>query len=113
MFDRREYRRGASQLADYLPWAALIVVCGGLAQYAAVAALQRGGAIETIGLMGLVANVSQIAGGVLVFGDPLATGPLGIVLQATAFALVCASALLLPTRRARPISLPTPRPALG
>lgn len=104
---------GGTSVALLIPWAALIVVCGGLAQYAAVAALQRGGAIETIGLMGLVANVSQIAGGVLVFGDPLATGPLGIVLQATAFALVCASALLLPTRRARPISLPTPRPALG
>ena len=41
----------------------------------------------------------EIAGGVLVFGDPLATGPLGIVLQATAFALVCASALLLPREK--------------
>ena len=59
-------------------------------------ALQRGGAIETIGLMGLVANATQIVGGVLVFGDPLSPGPLGIVLQAAAFAMVCVSALLIP-----------------
>lgn len=88
---------GASA-AIVVPWCALIVLCGGLAQYAAAAALQRGGAIETIGLMGLVANASQIAAGLLVFGDPLSTDPLGISLQATAFAMVCLSALLLPGR---------------
>ena len=87
-------------LAMIAPWVALTVLCGGLAQYAAVAALQRGGAIETIGLMGLVANATQIAGGVLVFGDPLSPTPLGIVLQATAFAMVCLSALLMPARGA-------------
>jgi drug/metabolite transporter (DMT)-like permease len=91
------------------PWIALIVVCGGLAQYTAVAALQGGQAIETIGLMGLVANATQIAGGVLVFGDPLAASPFGIALQVTAFAMVCASALLLPSRGER--SLHTPLPA--
>jgi len=82
------------------PWIALIVACGGLAQYSAVAALQRGGAVETIGLMGLVASAVQILSGIIVFGDPLATGAVGISLQATAFALVCASALLLPPSRA-------------
>jgi drug/metabolite transporter (DMT)-like permease len=81
-----------------VPWVALIVLCGVLAQYSTVAALQNGGAIETIGLMGLVANVTQIIGGILVFGDPIASGPVGISLQATAFALVCGSALLLPSR---------------
>lgn len=81
------------------PWIAAIVVCGALAQYSAVAALQRGGAVETIGLMGLVASAAQILSGVIVFGDPLATGTVGISLQATAFGLVCASALLLPPSR--------------
>jgi drug/metabolite transporter (DMT)-like permease len=76
---------------------AVTVACGALAQYAAVAALQGGGAIETIGLMGLVANATQIVGGILVFGDPLSPSPLGIVLQALAFAMVCLSALLLPS----------------
>jgi drug/metabolite transporter (DMT)-like permease len=87
---------GGASIAVIVPWVALIVLCGGLAQYAAVAALQRGGAIESIGLMGLVANATQIAAGLLVFGDPLSTDPLGIALQATAFAMVCLSALLLP-----------------
>ena len=56
--------------------------------------------------MGLVANATQIVGGVLVFGDPLSASPLGIALQATAFAMVCASALLLPAGdRAAPPAL--------
>ena len=79
------------------PLIALTLACGALAQYTAVAALQGGGAVETIGLMGLVANAVQIVGGILVFGDPLSPSPLGIVLQAGAFGMVCLSALLLPS----------------
>ena len=84
----------------------LTLGCGALAQYTAVVALQSGGAIETIGLMGLVANASQIVGGVIVFGDPLSPSPLGIALQAAAFAMVCLSALLMPSSAAG-----RPRPA--
>lgn len=91
-------------LAVIAPWIALTVLCGVLAQYATVAALQGGQAIETIGLLGLVANATQIAGGVLVFGDPLSANPLGIALQTSAFAMVCASALLLPTRGVRALA---------
>jgi drug/metabolite transporter (DMT)-like permease len=87
------------------PWILLILLAGILAQYAAAAALQRGGAIETIGLMGLVANAAQIVGGVLVFGDPLSPDPLGLTLQVMAFAMVCASALLIPARLNRTKSL--------
>lgn len=87
------------------PWVLVIVVCGALAQYTAVAALQRGGAVETIGLMGLVANATQIAGGILVFGDPVSTDPAGIALQASAFGMICLSALLLPARGERGIAL--------
>jgi len=88
------------------PWVLFTVLAGVLAQYAAAAALQRGGAIETIGLMGLVANAAQIVGGVLVFGAPLSSNPLGLVLQASAFAMVCASALLIPARRASATPIP-------
>lgn len=95
---------GGISIAVVAPWIAFIVLCGALAQYTAVAALQRGGAIETIGLMGLLANATQIAGGVLIFGDPLSTNPLGIALQATAFAMVCLSALLLPTQGKQPLA---------
>ncbi|MFN8163715.1 MAG: hypothetical protein U0R26_07765 [Solirubrobacterales bacterium] len=97
---------GGVSLAVLAPWVLMILVAGVLAQYTAAAALQRGGAIETIGLMGLVANAAQIVGGVLVFGDPLSTQPLGLIVQATAFAMVCASALLIPARRAGPRALP-------
>src|SRR6186997_773296 len=76
---------------------ALTLACGALAQYTAVAALQSGGAIETIGLMGIVANAIQILGGILVFGDPLSPSPLGLTLQLTALGMVCLSALLLPS----------------
>jgi drug/metabolite transporter (DMT)-like permease len=89
----------------------LVVACGGLAQYMAVSALQGGEAIETIGLMGLVANAFQIVGGILVFGDPLSPTPLGIALQVTAFAMVCLSALLLPARRSTPAPAPPALPA--
>jgi drug/metabolite transporter (DMT)-like permease len=89
---------GGISLDLLVPWALLTVLAGALAQYAAAAALQRGGAIETIGLMGLVANAAQIVSGVVVFGDPLAGSPLGLTLQVTAFALVCVSALLIPSR---------------
>jgi drug/metabolite transporter (DMT)-like permease len=88
---------GSGGLAMVIPLIALIVACGVLAQYTAVAALQGGGAVETIGLMGLVANAVQIVGGILVFGDPLSPSPLGIALQVGAFAMVCLSALLLPS----------------
>jgi drug/metabolite transporter (DMT)-like permease len=97
---------GGVSVVVLAPWIGLTVVAGIGAQYAAAAALQRGGAIETIGLIGLIANAAQIAGGVLVFGDPLAGSPLGLVLQASAFAMVCASALLIPGRRATAAPLP-------
>lgn len=91
---------GDGGLAAAIPLGAVVIGCGVAAQYTAVGALQSGGAVETIGLMGLVANAAQILGGILVFGDPLAPSPIGICLQAAAFAMVCLSALLLPARPA-------------
>lgn len=93
---------GEGGLAAAAPLAAVAIACGVLAQYTAVDALQSGAAVETIGLMGLVANATQILGGILVFGDPLSPTPIGIGLQAAAFAMVCLSALLLPSRATVP-----------
>src|SRR6478609_442007 len=90
---------GDISVAVLAPWVLVTILAGVGAQYATAAALQRGGAIETIGLIGLVANAAQICGGILVFGDPLANSPLGLVLQVTAFVMVCGSALLIPSRR--------------
>jgi drug/metabolite transporter (DMT)-like permease len=87
-----------SDLPHVAPWVATALVCGALAQYTAVAALQKGEAVETIGTMGLVANATQIAGGFVVFGDPLPGDPAGAAVQLGAFAMICVSALLLPGR---------------
>jgi hypothetical protein len=96
---------GDVSVAVLAPWVGVTILAGVGAQYATAAALQRGGAIEMIGLIGLVANAAQITGGILVFGDPLASSPVGLALQATAFAMVCGSALLIPSRRAVPTAL--------
>ena len=90
---------GDVSVAVLAPWVLVTILAGIGAQYATAAALQRGGAIEMIGLIGLVANAAQITGGILVFGDPLASSPVGLALQATAFAMVCGSGLLIPSRR--------------
>ena len=42
------------------------------------------------------ANVSAIAGGILVFGDPMPADALGIIVQLAAFALVIVAAALVP-----------------
>jgi drug/metabolite transporter (DMT)-like permease len=89
------------------PWLLVVVIAGVLAQYTAAASLQRGEAVAVIGLMGLVANAAQIAGGVLVFGDPLSPSPAGLALQGLAFVLVCGSALLMP----HPAERSAPAPA--
>lgn len=102
---------GAGGPVGMVALATITLACGALAQYTAVAALQAGGAVETIGLMGLVANALQIVGGILVFGDPLSPTPLGIVLQVAAFAMVCLSALLLPGSGTEPARGPAPAPS--
>ena len=45
-----------------------------------------------ITLTSVAANISTIAGGIIVFGDPLANNPLGLVIQALAFILVIVAA---------------------
>ncbi len=83
------------------PWLIVAVVTGIFAQYSAVRALQEGDAVPVIAITGLAANVSNIAGGILVFGDPLAGSAIGIVLQGLAFCCICAAAFLAPTARPR------------
>ena len=83
------------------PWLIVAVVTGIFAQYSAVRALQEGDAVPVIAITGLSANVANISGGILVFGDPLAGSALGIVLQGIAFCCICAAAFLVPTAGTR------------
>jgi hypothetical protein len=74
-----------------------VAIIGGIgAQILAVRALQEGEAVPVIALTGLTANIANIAGGILVFNDPLGHGPLAAIGEALAFLLVVLGAALVP-----------------
>ena len=64
--------------------------------YASAKSLQDGDAISVIAITGTAANISCIAGGIIVFGDPIPGTALGIVVQAIAFVLVVTASALTP-----------------
>ena len=68
--------------------------------------LQRGGAVPVIAATSAAANVSTIASGPLVFGEPMPEDPVGLALRVLAFALVVFAAALTP-----PPAAPRPNPA--
>jgi drug/metabolite transporter (DMT)-like permease len=78
------------------PW--LLVAAAGsfTAFYASAKSLQDGEPIEVIAITGTAANISCIAGGIIVFGDPMPGTALGIALQAFAFVLVVTASALTP-----------------
>ena len=78
------------------PWMLVAVAASITAFYASAKGLQEGEAVPVIALTGVAANVTGIAGGIIVFGDPLPGSAIGIVLQALAFALVIVAAALTP-----------------
>ena len=78
------------------PWT-LVAITGSVAAfYASARSLQDGDAVEVIAITGTAANVSCIAGGIIVFGDPMPGTTLGIVVQALAFVLVIVASALTP-----------------
>jgi drug/metabolite transporter (DMT)-like permease len=78
------------------PWLAITIVASVIAFYASARGLQKGAAVPVITLTSAAANVSAISGGLVVFGDPMPSDPVGIVLQSFAFLLVIAAAALTP-----------------
>jgi drug/metabolite transporter (DMT)-like permease len=86
------------------PWLGVAAVASVLAFYASARGLQVGDAVPVIAVTGTAANVAGIAGGIIVFGDPLPGTTLGIVVEVVAFAMVCAATMLTPApvRAARP-----------
>jgi drug/metabolite transporter (DMT)-like permease len=78
------------------PWLAVAVLASIVAFYASARALQDGDAVPVIAVTGTAANISGIAGGIVVFGDPMAGSTLGVVLQALAFVLVIVAGALMP-----------------
>jgi hypothetical protein len=78
------------------PWLAVAIVASVVAFYASARGLQDGEAVPVIAVTGAAANISGIAGGILVFGDPMPGSALGVILQSLAFVLVVAAAALMP-----------------
>ena len=78
------------------PWLAVAILASVVAFYASARGLQDGDAVPVIAATSTAANVSCIAGGIIVFGDPMPHDTLGIVVQVLAFTLVVVAALLVP-----------------
>jgi drug/metabolite transporter (DMT)-like permease len=78
------------------PWLLTCVIASIIAFYASARGLQKGEAVPVITLTSAAANLSAISGGILVFGDPMPSDPVGIVVQMAAFGLVIVAAALTP-----------------
>jgi drug/metabolite transporter (DMT)-like permease len=78
------------------PWLAFTILASVVAFYASARSLQDGEAVPVIAATSTAANVSCILGGIVVFGDPMPSDALGIVVQAVAFTLVVVAALVTP-----------------
>src|SRR5919112_1406308 len=78
------------------PWT-YVAIAGSIgAFYASARSLQDGEAVAVIAITGTAANISGIAGGILVFGDPLPSTAVGIAVQGLAFVLVIVASALTP-----------------
>lgn len=80
------------------PWLTLAVLTGLFAQYVSARSLQTGDPLSVSALTGLAVNIANIAGGIVVFGDPIAPGLTGALTESAAFLLICAGAFLTPVR---------------
>lgn len=99
---------GSHGLAGLLsPWMFVCVAASVAAFYASAKAFQDGEAVPVIAVTGTAANVAGIVGGFIVFGDPLPTSPVSVVLQCLAFVLVVGAAWLMPA----PVRAATVAPA--
>lgn len=78
------------------PWLAVAILASIVAFYASAKGLQDGEAVPVIAVTGTAANIAGIAGGIVVFGDPMAASTTGVVLQAVAFVLVIVASALMP-----------------
>jgi drug/metabolite transporter (DMT)-like permease len=78
------------------PWLLTALIAGVIAFYASARSLQIGNGVEVIALTSVAANLTAILGGVLVFYDPIGSGPPEIGARFLAFCLVIAGAALMP-----------------
>jgi hypothetical protein len=82
------------------PLAAVIVLLSLVGLLVSTRSLQRGRAVPVIAITSAAANVTAIAAGPIVFGEPMPAGGLGVVVRLLAFALVVTAAALTPPPQA-------------
>jgi drug/metabolite transporter (DMT)-like permease len=82
------------------PWTLTALFAGATAFYASARSLQIGPGVEVIALTSVAANLAAIIGGILVFREPIGSGPLAIVGRVVAFCFVIVGAALMPTHQA-------------
>jgi drug/metabolite transporter (DMT)-like permease len=85
---------GIAVLVD--PLAAVILVLSLVGMVVSARSLQVGQAIPVIAATSAAANLTTIASGLIVFGEPLPSGTLGVAARLAAFALVVVAAFLTP-----------------
>lgn len=78
------------------PWTLTAVISFVISFYASARSLQLGAAVEVIAITSVAANLAAILGGVLVFGEPIGSGPVGIMVRVVAFSFVIAGAAFMP-----------------
>ena len=86
----------ADPLAIISPWVGTALIASLGAFYASARSLQIGEGIAVITATTSAANLSTIAGGIIVFGERLGDSPLEAALRICAFLLVVAGAALMP-----------------
>src|ERR1700677_217734 len=78
------------------PWLLVAVLASIVAFYASARGLQDGDAVPVIAVTGTAANIAGIAGGIVVFGDPMAASPVGVGVQPLGVVLGVAACALMP-----------------
>lgn len=78
------------------PWLAAALLAMVVSFYASARSLQLGPGLEVIALTSVAANVVAISGGILVFHDPIGSGPIQIIGRLLAFCFVVIGAGMMP-----------------
>jgi hypothetical protein len=95
------------------PWLGVTIAASIVAFFASARGLQDGDAVPVIAITGTAANITTVAAGIIVFGDPMPKSTTGVVIQAVAFVLVIVASALTPAPRSasRPAAAAAPAAA--
>ena len=83
------------------PWTLAALIAGAICFFTSARSLQLGPGVEVIALTSVAANLTAITGGILVFDEPIGSGPLAVTGRVIAFCLVIAGAALMPAHRTK------------